>query len=136
MFNSLLFSSAAQTEMKRWRVAEAGLSGLFIRHYNLRFLRGRGQRWLLFAPYFMGREDNRPTQSPSVSHGRSCLACEAAQPRNEGQTRIVRNKVTRGDRKQPFPFFFCPTVKSDLTVCRFVGRACDNLMSFQGRGDQ
>lgn len=69
MFNSLLFSFAAQTQMKRWRVAGADLSRVFIRYYNLRFLRGQGQRWLLFAPYFMAGEDNRPTRSPSGSHG-------------------------------------------------------------------
>lgn len=69
MFNSLLFSFAAQTQMKRWRVAGADLLRVFIRYYNLRFLRGQGQRWLLFAPYFMAGEDNRPTPSPSGSHG-------------------------------------------------------------------
>ena len=28
----------------------------FIRYYNLSFLQGQGQRWLLFAPYFMARK--------------------------------------------------------------------------------
>lgn len=28
----------------------------FIRYYNISFLQGQGQRWLLFAPYFMARK--------------------------------------------------------------------------------
>lgn len=42
--------------MKRWRVAGADLSRVFIWYYNLRILQGQGQRWLLFAPYFMARK--------------------------------------------------------------------------------
>lgn len=32
----------------------------FIRYYSLSFLQGRGQRWLLFAPYFMARKIINP----------------------------------------------------------------------------
>ena len=32
----------------------------FIRYYNLSFLQGQGQRWLLFAPYFMARKIINP----------------------------------------------------------------------------
>lgn len=141
MFNSLLFSLAAQTEMKRWRVAGAGLSGLFIRYYNLRFLRGQGQRWLLFARYFMARKIIDPRGVHLVHmevfrRERPFVARDAAQPINKGQTRTVRTGC-KGRQEPTFPFFLPNReIRSDwVQICR-PRRACDNLMSFQGLGDQ
>lgn len=136
MFNSLLFSSAAQTEMKRWRVAGAGLSGLFIRYYNLRVLRGQGQRWLLFARYFMAGEIIDPrgvhlVHMEVLQREWPFVARNATQQINKGQTRTVR-KGYKGRQEPTFPSF-CRTVKSDLTGCRFVGRAVHVTTSWVSR---
>lgn len=121
--------------MKRWRVAGAGLLGLFIRYYNLRIFRGQGQRGFLFARYFMARKIIDPRKvhlvHMEVLWRERPFVARDAQPINKGKTRTVRKGYKW--RKEPTFPFFCRSVKSDLTGCRFVGRAVHVTTSWVSR---
>lgn len=66
----LFFICGANVDEKvvRGRSTTVWKGFFFIRYCNLRLLQGRGQRWLLFTPFFMARKII-DTQSPPGSHG-------------------------------------------------------------------
>jgi len=74
MFNSPLFlMCGADLDEKVTSGKSRTLWRGFIRYDNLSFLQGKGQRWLLFAPYFMARKIIDPCRVHLVHMEVTCL---------------------------------------------------------------
>lgn len=102
----------------------------FIRYYNLSFLQGRGQRWLLFAPYFMARKIIDPNRVHLVHmevlcrNGLCSTRCSAALNgrKSTKKERKFNHFVTKWNQR----FISLSAVGSGLQTA-----TCDNLMSGQ-----
>lgn len=96
-------SKSDQAGVVRRRPGPPSLRRELISPHRRRFLRGQGQRWLLFAPYFTGGEVNagdlfclpRALGSEGCRQSRdSLLARNAAHPQITSSTHIHCNKHT------------------------------------------
>lgn len=78
----LSFICGANADEKVVSGRSATLWRVFIRYCNVRLLQGRGQRWLLFTPYFMARKIIDPPKVHLVhmEAGLAFATRDAAQP--------------------------------------------------------
>lgn len=88
-----------------WRV--------FIRYYNLRFLQGQGQRWLLFAPYFMARKIIDPLRVHLVHKEVLCRTGLCSTQCNTAAKREPNKEYKKGKTGINLNFF-SKTIKSEL----------------------